>query len=131
LLNEDFFYQTPEGCIDVAKIIWRVIDTTDADRANHSYEFYIIDNRQFYGYYGWKQVPAISIIAELNSILTSTSKYDLVLLCKKLFNVVFKEMEWGSPSDFITYWEAVPKTISDTIRDLYVELENIPIGSEV
>jgi len=131
LLNEDFFYQTPSGGIDVAKIVWRVGDTTDSDRGNHSYEYYIIDDRKFYGYYGWKQVPAISTIAEVNSTITEVSQYDMLIVAKKMFNIVFKEMEWGIPSDFITYWEAVPKDISDTIRDLYDELENIPIGSEV
>lgn len=130
LLNQDFFFQTPADCISVAKIIWRIGDTTDSDRGNHSYEYHIIDDRQFYGYYGWKQVPAISVIARVYSVLSGINRSDLVLLTKRLFNVVFKEMEWGIPSDFITYWEAIPKDISDTIRDLYSELEDIPIGSE-
>jgi len=130
ILNSNFFYQTPSNSIDVAKIVWRIKDTTDDDRRNHSYEYYIIDNRQFYGYYGWKQASAIAIIADLHKSLTESSTYDLVLVSKKMFNIVFKVMQWGIPSDFITYWEAVPKNISQIIRDLYTELENVPVGDE-
>jgi len=54
-----------------------------------------------------------------------------VMGANKWFNIFSSEVEWVTPSYLSTYGEAAQKDIGNTIRDLYDELENIPIGSEV
>jgi len=122
-LNSDFFPQPASSQIDVARIIWRIRQTTESNRLDHVYEYFIIDMREIYGYYGWKQLEVLSFIKTIfDGILFSKYNIELnmVELTKEIFSIIFNNMNW-SP-DFITYWENQGETISSTLQDLFDEL---------
>jgi hypothetical protein len=109
--------------INIAKVIWRIGTTEDSpalEGNDHSiYEYYVIDNRSSYGYYGWKQIEGLALISRMYSAMNQTITMEDVI--KAMWSYVFNEMSWGS-GGFIAYWTGLGKTISSTIQDLYTEL---------
>jgi hypothetical protein len=123
IYNSEFFKQPDTTTsIDLARIIFRINDTTDLN--NHKYEYYIIDQREIYGYFGLKQIEALNIMYSINNYI-NFSDYNSIDYIKYIFSYMFNDMSGSdgefSP-DFITFWEDQGKEISETILELYDEL---------
>lgn len=118
IYDTSLFPQPPVGSIDIGRIVWR-IGTTEGSIEDHIYEYYIIDTRKVYGYYGLKQIEGMMICKSIFDSISSN--YDMSDVIKQYWSVVFNDMSWGA-GGFITYWEDLGKTVSDTIKDLYTEL---------
>jgi len=125
ILNEEYFPQIEgENIFNIAKIIWRISDTTSNDTDEYKYEYFIIDCREIFGRYGLHQIEGFSLINVLYDGI-NFSDTNLVDLIKSVFSYLFNDMSGTgnefSP-DFITYWTDQGKTISTTIQSLYDEL---------
>jgi len=118
IYNSNIFPFVPNEAIDIARVIWR-INTTIGEKNTHKYEYYIIDTRKPYGYYGWRQPDEIRLIASIERELQiETSLIDYL---EELWSFIFYMPAWKEDG-FIHYWETRGKIISETITELYNNL---------
>jgi hypothetical protein len=114
--NTSVFPAVPAGAIEISRTVWR-IGTTMTGSAE--YEYYIIDARQPYGYYGWNQFECVAILKGIYNRLIAD--YNMVDTVKDTWSIVFNDMQWGS-AGFLGYWVAQGYTPSATMIALYNEL---------
>jgi len=112
--NSDYFYQPDATNIDIARIVYRVADTTGD---NQIYEYYLIDTRQVAGAYGLRQIDAISLIKPVYIALKATET--LTTEAEALFSTLF-DMDWGT--SFEDYWADAGKSLDSTLTSLLAEL---------
>ncbi len=118
IYNPNIFPEVPEEAIDIARVIWR-INSTIGEEKDYKYEYYILDTRKPYGYYGWRQPDEIQLIANIERALEL--EFNLIEFLKELWSFIFSMSAWENEG-FIDYWEAQGKTISNIILELYNEL---------
>lgn len=118
IYNSSVFPSVPEEAIDIARVIWR-INTTIGKEEDYKYEYYIIDTRRPYGYYGWRQPDEIQLVANIEKGLQIET--GLISYLEELWSFIFSMPAWGNDG-FIDYWEAQGKVISDIIIELYNNL---------
>jgi hypothetical protein len=118
IYNSSVFPSVPEEAIDIARVIWR-INTTTGEEEDYKYEYYIIDTRRPYGYYGWRQPDEIKLVANIEKGLQIET--GLISYLEELWSFIFSMPAWGNDG-FIDYWEAQGKVISDIIIELYNNL---------
>lgn len=144
--SPEVFPQAPEYAIDIGRIIWR-IGTTESG-SDPIYEYYLIDSREAYGFYGWRQIETVGMTSDIYAAFDNIDE-TLSDKVKKLWEILLNEMSWGS-GGFIDYWTSywtnywndywlahpaeepatqaekdtiIYNSISQTTRDLATELE--------
>jgi hypothetical protein len=118
--DSNYFRQPDSSYIDLARIVWRIEDTTDNNRNNHKFEYYVIDNRDLFGYYGLKQTDILDTIHAIINNIEFTDYDNMVIQLETLFSFIFNDMSWDP--NFKDYWEGQGKTLSPTLLDLYNRL---------